>query len=480
MLHALGRLRIGGVGARLVNHLLNELRVFQHGAGAEHVLVEGLVVMVGHEHGGLQALQQALLPDVGVGIVDEHAGVHVAVGVDVQVAAAAGDAPAHILGVVLEVHGKDALGLPHGADAAVDLGPLLGVGHQLGGGVVAHGHVVEEPHEVSAQIHDQIVKLLAGDVLVVDAGVAGGDAEGQVVLLQQGHGVGDLVVHTLSTAGVVGLLEALQADGGDKVAHTQHVLAELLVDQGGVGKGEESRIAVLLAQGDQVLLAHQRLAAGVDVQVDAQLLALSNDGVNLIKGQVELVAVLRRPTAGAMQITGGGGIQQDGPGNVAAVLLAQFLLLGPAHQVCIDKEVVEYRLEHTGVGLGPDLLNELVPTGVLVVNYLIKCLPLEGQGVAGKLVDQIHDLAHVVHRVLVQIIIHLGQAVALQTVRNLHLGFPLSRHVIPFIVATIPPFLQKENRQNPHPVQTLDKNGSLLKSSLAFEVSLLRFDNRFL
>ena len=300
------------------------------------------------------------------------------------------------------------------------------------------------------------------------------------MLLQQGHGVGDLVVHTLSAAGVVGLLEALQTDGGDKVAHTQHVLAELLVDQGGVGKGEEGRIAVLLAQGDQVLLAHQRLAAGVDVQVDAQLLALSNDGVNLIKGQVELVAVLRRPTAGAMQITGGGGVQQDGPGNVAAVLLAQFLLLGPAHQVCIDKEVVEYRLEHTGVGLGPDLLNELVPTGVLVVNYLIKCLPLEGQGVAGKLVDQIHDLAHVVHRVLVQIIIHLGQAVALQTVRNLHLGFPLSRHVIPFIVATIPPFLQKENRQNPHPVQTLDKNGSLLKSSLAFEVSLLRFDNRFL
>ena len=130
--------------------------------------------------------------------------------------------------------------------------------------------------------------------------------------------------------------------------------------------------------------------------------------------------------------------------------------------------------------LGSGWVHELVPTGVFVVNYLIKCLPLEGQGVAGKLVDQIHDLAHVVHRVLVQIIIHLGQAVALQTVRNLHLGFPLSRHVIPFIVATIPPFLQKENRQNPHPVQTLDKNGSLLKSSLAFEVSLLRFDNRFL
>ncbi len=131
-----------------------------------------------------------------------------------------------------------------------------------------------------------------------------------------------------------------------------------------------------------LLLTHQRLAAGVDVQIDAQLLALGDDAVDLLKGQIELIAVLPRPAAGAVQVAGGGGVQQDGPGNIAVVLLAQFLLLGPAHQVCIDKEVVEYRLEHTGVGLGPDLLNELVPTGVFVVNYVIKCLPLEGQGVS--------------------------------------------------------------------------------------------------
>ena len=219
VLHGLGRLRIGGVGAGLIDDLLDALGVLQHGAGPQHVVIEGLVVMVGHEQRGLQALQQGLLVDVGVGVVDEHAGIHVAVGVDVQVAAATGDTTAHVLAVVLEVHGEDALGLTHGTDAVIDLLTLLGSGHQLGSGIVAHGHVVEEPHEVGTQVDDLVVELLAGDVLVVDTGVAGGDTEGQVMALQQGHGVGDLLVHALAAAAVVGLLESLQADGGDEVLH---------------------------------------------------------------------------------------------------------------------------------------------------------------------------------------------------------------------------------------------------------------------
>ena len=41
--------------------------------------------------------------------MDEHAGVHIAVGVDVEVAPSAGDAAAHKLAVVLEVHGENGL-----------------------------------------------------------------------------------------------------------------------------------------------------------------------------------------------------------------------------------------------------------------------------------------------------------------------------------------------------------------------------------
>ena len=94
----------------------------------------------------------------------------------------------------------------------------------------------------------------------------------------------------------------------------------------------------------------------------------------------------------------------------------------------LDKEVAENGLEHIGVGLGPDLLDQLVPAGILVVDDVVKGFPLLGQGVAGKFIDQIHDLAHVVHGILVQIIKDLTQAVTCQTVRNFHLSVPLSRH----------------------------------------------------
>jgi hypothetical protein len=60
--------------------------------------------------------------DVGVGVVDEDAGLHVAAGVDVAEHAAAGDAAADELAVVLEVHGHDglaALVVAHLADAVI-------------------------------------------------------------------------------------------------------------------------------------------------------------------------------------------------------------------------------------------------------------------------------------------------------------------------------------------------------------------------
>ena len=84
--------------------------------------------MVGHEDGTPQGVQQADLADVGIGVVDEYAGVHVAVGVDVQVAVSPGNAPAHKFRVVLEVHGKEGLFRPHSADPAVDPPALFGCG----------------------------------------------------------------------------------------------------------------------------------------------------------------------------------------------------------------------------------------------------------------------------------------------------------------------------------------------------------------
>lgn len=70
--------------ADLRNHLAQQLRVFQHGARAQVVLVERLAIVVRHDERRLQDFEQCFFANVGIGIVDKHARVDVA-GVDIQV-----------------------------------------------------------------------------------------------------------------------------------------------------------------------------------------------------------------------------------------------------------------------------------------------------------------------------------------------------------------------------------------------------------
>ena len=60
MIDAFRALEVGAVGAGLVNHLAQQLGVFQHGAGTQVVLIEGLAVVVGHEQRALQDLQDVV------------------------------------------------------------------------------------------------------------------------------------------------------------------------------------------------------------------------------------------------------------------------------------------------------------------------------------------------------------------------------------------------------------------------------------
>ena len=71
------------------------------------VIIKRLAVMIGHEDRALQRFDQRVFADIHVGIVDEHTGIDIAVGVDVEVPAASGNAAAHIFGVILEVHGEE-------------------------------------------------------------------------------------------------------------------------------------------------------------------------------------------------------------------------------------------------------------------------------------------------------------------------------------------------------------------------------------
>lgn len=83
----------------------------------------------------------------------------------------------------------------------------------------------------------RVVEVLLGayDACVL-AGKTGRDAERKGMRAQQVHAALDALVGSLASPRVGGLLEALGADGGDEVLDLDHVLAELLVDERGVGE----------------------------------------------------------------------------------------------------------------------------------------------------------------------------------------------------------------------------------------------------
>ena len=67
------------------------------------VFVKRMVVFVFHEERRFYSFQQADVLDVYVGIVDEGAGFHIAIGVDMDVVPSPGDTSAYIFTVIPEI-----------------------------------------------------------------------------------------------------------------------------------------------------------------------------------------------------------------------------------------------------------------------------------------------------------------------------------------------------------------------------------------
>ena len=219
-----------------LHHVGEQPFVFQNRAGLEQIVVEGLALVILHEQRGAQRVEKTRLPDIDVRIMREHARLHVACSVDVQVAAPASDAAADKLAIVLEVKREQGLLLAHLADEAVEVLALVGVHHKRGGRADADGHVREDPREKRPLLDEPVEELLVGDGTCVGAGVAARHAEGQAVFAQKLHGAGHLGVRSLAAAGVGCLLEALDADGGHEIGDADHILHELLVDERRIGE----------------------------------------------------------------------------------------------------------------------------------------------------------------------------------------------------------------------------------------------------
>ena len=75
--------------------------------------------------------------------------------------------------------------------------------------------------------------------------------------------------------------------------------------------------------------------------MDPKFLGLPDNGVQRFQIHIQLIAVLRRPAAGAVEIAGTGGIHQDRPGDIAVILLHGFLSPGRPKEVRVDDKVLK-------------------------------------------------------------------------------------------------------------------------------------------
>ena len=196
---------------------------------------------------------------------------------------------------------------------------------------------MEVPAETDALLNLHIQEFVGCDCLEILCCVADRCPEEAAVRLQNIHRLHDARKDTITAAKIIDLGEAFQGNGEAQVSDLADLLRKLIIDQSSVRVGVELTVMVLFAELQDVCLADKRLAACEHVKVYAKLLALRDDAVQVLEAQVQLVSILGRPAASAVQVAGGGRIHQDQPRDIAAVFLT----------VCADGlGSVDHRLKH--------------------------------------------------------------------------------------------------------------------------------------
>ena len=131
-----------------------------------------------------------------------------------------------------------------------------------------------------------------------------------------------------------------------------------------------------------------------------------------------------------MQIAGGGGVQQDRPGDVAVVFFLQFALLRPADHVFIDEEINGYGFQHFLIHVANQVADIAVIGIFRILNGVLHLLQLMGIHFPGVLFRPGKQLAHIFLRVFVQIIECLLQAKFFHRGRYAHVLSFLSMVVV--------------------------------------------------
>lgn len=269
---------------------------------------------------------------------------------------------------------------------------LVSRNHQVCRRVHANRHIGEEPAEQCALVNHPVKEFLVAYSVNVLACIAAGNTERQLMVAQDFHSLSNLLEGAFAAAGIRRSLCALNADSRNEVADAQHIFCKLVVNQSRVCEAEEHTVVVLLAQFNDVIFTNQRFTAGVDVHVGTHGNALIDDVINLVKRQVQLVAVLSSPAASAVQVAGAGRIQQNCPRHVAAVLFTDNILTLTANQSSVDNEVGEDGLQHVQVNVGVQLFDKFKPVVVRVIDNAVE-----------------HGALALVHIILIEFVNHVEQ-----------------------------------------------------------------------
>ena len=261
---------------------------------------------------------------------------------------------------------------------------------------------MEVPAEADTLLNLHIIELVAGDRLKVRGRIGDRSAEQASVGLQDIHRVHDASEDALAAAQVIYLREALERDGEAEVADLADFLGEIIVDQGTVGVGMESTVMMLLAQLQDVIFTNQRFAACEHVEIDAELLALGDDPVQILIAQVQPVAVLCSPASDTVKIAGTRGIHQDQPRDIAVIFhTVRADRLGPVEHR-LKAKIQKRHLQHIRIELIDKTVQILIPLFIRIRHHgADPGVGLLRKHIADILLDNINQLEHAFLPVLV-------------------------------------------------------------------------------
>ena len=221
--------------------------------------------------------------------------------------------------------------------------------------------------------------------------------------LKKLHGMHNLLINAISTTSVCSCLCSLKADSRNKVFHTEHFLAEFLVDQSSVCEGKKLTVRMHLTDLNKVFFADKRLTACVDVHIGSQFFTLFYDRIDGLKIQVQLMAILCCPASCAMKVTCAGRIKKDCPRYIAVILFRYFFLRCASLKTGIYNKVTEKCLAYAGIQL-IHTKDQLIPV-VLCLDGVtdrisLSCIP----AIRCYFINHFHDLRYVCLRILLKII----------------------------------------------------------------------------